>query len=323
MINTATSKKKIILCGTKYGASYLPAIYQSPKLELAGILAKGSHRSIRIAEQFGVDLFTTVDSITENYDYAVIAINEGLSTQIASDFLKLNKDVIIEHPIHIHNIEALVKLAEKSKKKCFVNSHFPNLPPIELFIQQCAALNESDPPTLICVQCNSRTLFSMLDILMRCFGLFELEEDTKKEIGNYVNCTFRLNGIPFIMIYQKWRFEEDDSADSPLGHQITITYPSGVLSLDGTYGPCLWHPILSQSTSVTSKIYETSKNIPTQNTSSLPDIIQWRKEANQKTIYELMENEINFQNTPEYVLFLCKMWSSLFDIFGYRTIKQF
>ena len=74
----ALDVQNVLLCGTQYGRVYLPAIYEQPGIELAGILARGSVRSVRLAEQAGVPLFHEVNELDEPIDMACVAVGEEI-----------------------------------------------------------------------------------------------------------------------------------------------------------------------------------------------------------------------------------------------------
>ena len=66
---------RILVCGTNYGRSYLQAIRsEQHAYELAGILARGSARSIRIARANGVPLWKTIGDLPPDIDLACAAL---------------------------------------------------------------------------------------------------------------------------------------------------------------------------------------------------------------------------------------------------------
>ena len=313
-------KKQVLLCGTQYGQTYLPAIFQANDLALSGILAKGSDRSVRLAEQYSVPLYYSVQEVPKETDVAIVAINEQVATPIAKSLLQHGIDVLLEHPVHSHNLESIFDVAAKCDRTCHLNGHFSHLPPVSEFIQVCKNLNTINPPQIINVQCNSRTLFSTLEILMRCFGMFHLEQIGINKIGDYCNLSMALDDIPLTLTYQQWRFKADDSKDSPLGHQINITYPQGVLNLGGTFGPCLWFPLIANGAPLATRIYSSVQDSLYKEQATIAELIQWRKYANQHSIQELLANcSVNPHNQQKFVLHLSKMWSQLFDEFGFKV----
>lgn len=317
--------KQVLLCGTEYGQTYLPAIYQKKGFELAGILARGSDQSIRLAEQHGVSLYTRVDEIDEPIDIACVAINETVGTPIAQQLLQKGISTLVEHPLSINSIQQLITTATNSNTRCQINSHFAELPPIADFIRVCQILNATSTPSVITIFCNSRTLFSTLDVLMRCFGLIHLQQLSTCSANHYQHCTMLLSGdsitnLSCTLVYQQWRYEQDNSMDSPLGHQISITYPRGVLNLAGSFGPCLWFPLMAAG--VPNQYPLCQSTLPDrQSPPTLQTIIEWRKLANQQALDQLCMpvHECPVQHTPAYMTHLCNLWTTLFAQLG-KTI---
>ncbi|HTF98839.1 MAG TPA: Gfo/Idh/MocA family oxidoreductase [Cellvibrio sp.] len=324
----SSSPRQVLLCGAKYGQVYLPAIYQKKGLELAGILARGSDQSIRLAEQYGVPFYTSIEQVDEPIDIACVAINETAGTPIARQLLHKGIATLIEHPVSGAHIQQLIAAAESADTRVHINSHFAELPPVAEFIRLAQKLNQSQAPIIINICCNSRTLFSTIDILMRCFGLIHVEELSVSALNDYRSCTMRLHSetiknVSCTLAYQQWRYEEDSSLDSPLGHQITLTYPQGVLQLGGSFGPCMWFPLLAAGVPPEIPVCQAtaaSRGIPP----TLQTVIEWRKYANQKVLTQLclpaIEQPIHCSST--YMRHLCDLWSRLFAQLGTITIAE-
>lgn len=317
-----TEKKRVLVCGTQYGQTYLHALDETKDFEVCALMAKGSDRSIKLSEQWATSLYTHVEQLDEPVDLACVAIGGDIGTGIAIALLEKGVPVLIEHPISLENAQKLLNTAKENHTACHINSHFPNIYPIARFIELCRKINTKSTPNIINVACNSRTLFSMLDILMRCFGHFSVDDMKSTTMGvseAYQNCSLTLNDIPCSLVYQKWRGKNDDSQDSPLGHEITITYPEGVLRLGGTFGPCQWFPLLAGGLSYHLPVYSehNNRNQPITNT----DVIQWRKEANKQAVRDLYESHITGRSVDDYqkggyLIHLCKTWTQLFTQLG-------
>jgi len=316
-----STKCQILLCGTQYGQSYLPAIFESNDLELAAILANGSDRSLKISEQCGVALFAEAQHINEPIDLACVAIGGNTGASIAATLLKKGIPVLLEHPVSTENIHLVLAAAEQNRTFCHINSHFSEIQPVAHFIALCHKLTTKSTPSIVNISCNSRTLFSTLDIVMRCFGectLGDVQSTSFNVSDSHLNCTLSLNKIPCTLVYQKWRSKNDNSKDSPLGHQITITYPEGVLCLNGTFGPCLWFPLLAGDVPQDIPIYSDVNN---SNPFTLEDMYHWRSVANQKAMHELNETHqhrkpIHFYQKKSYLSHLCQTWSHLYSQLG-------
>lgn len=322
------SPLQVLLCGAKYGQVYLPAIYQKKGFELAGIVARGSDQSIRLAEQYGVPFYTSIEQVDEPIDIACVAINETAGTPIARQLLHKGIATLVEHPVSATHIQQLIAAAENADTRVHINSHFAELPPVAEFIRLAQKLNQSHAPLIINICCNSRTLFSTIDILMRCFGLIQLDELSISPMNDYRNCTMRLRGdsvanVSCTLTYQQWRYEQDNSLDSPLGHQITLTYPQGVLQLGGSFGPCMWFPSLASGAPLKLPLCQptsASRNV----TPTLQTVIEWRKYANQQALAQLCMPAIEQPKhcSSTYMMHLCDLWSRLFAQLGTVTIAE-
>ena len=320
-------KCQVLLCGTNYGQTYLPAIYQSKGFELAAILANGSDHSIKLAEQAGVELYRRLADINEPIGLACVAIGGQAGNEIAQALLTKGIPVLIEHPQAAEPMRTLLDTAVRQQSYCQINSHFADLPPIVEFIQLAKKLNSQSQPQIISIACNSRTLFSMLDILMRSFGELAFNNFHMHHLSadfSYRQCSFDVQGALCQLLYQGWRGEKDDSKDSPLGHQLTVTYPEGVLCLAGTFGPCLWFPLLAgglpPATPLFSAVLHNQWYAPT-----LQDMLNWRRLANHTALTTLYQTA--YENTPcpppqsyDYLLRLCRDWDRLIAELGSVTV---
>ena len=201
-------------------------------------------------------------------------------------------------------------------------------------------------PHIISMSANSRTLFSLIDILMRCFchstnttdnpiypSLNNLVITPLNDDGSYLSCQFHLQipplndthnqqTIPCHLVYQAWQGEQDDSKDSPLGHQITMTYPDGVLSLQGTFGPCLWSPLVASMNAPQTVFCQDL----TQQThkATVNDLLHWREKANHFSMQQLIAvcdtNNAEQQNKDtapyqqaDYLQHLCDQWQHIYQ----------
>lgn len=304
--------KQVLLCGTRYGASYLGALQQNDNWQLAGIVAKGSRRSTTMAQQYGVELYKKVDDLDQQMDFACIALPQSIGVDWAQKLLERSVDVLLEHPVLPEHLEGLLYSAHKYQTRCHINSHFAYLPPVQQFINGCKKVNGMSAPLTVNVSCNRRTLFSTIDILMRCFGPFELDAVQVHKVdekGHYQLCVCTLKGnIAVILSCQNWQHEIDDSKDAPLGHQITVTYPVGTLSLTGTFGPCLWHPLAADGIDDEIPLYNDSPTL------TLNQMFYWRSRANAQAMAELADfplQSIPSYQKPAYLMTLCRTWQQL------------
>lgn len=102
MMPSASPKQRVLIVGAKFGEMYLNAFMQPRRLELVGLLARGSARSRELAHAFGIPLYTSPEQITRMPDIACIVVRStvagGTGTQLARHFLTRGVHVIQEHP---------------------------------------------------------------------------------------------------------------------------------------------------------------------------------------------------------------------------------
>lgn len=323
----ATVQREILLCGTQYGGSYIPALYQSRHLRLAAILAKGSRRSITLAEQAAVPLFSAVAQIAHNPDAAIVALGGELGFGVAKQLLLRNIPVLLEHPVTPKHLRPLLELSAAQGTSLHINSHFSELPASLEFIAVCKKLNRLSEPLVINMSCNSRTLFSALDILLRAFEGCEIGAVSISSLGeNYRVIQFNIGSVPCLLTYQHWRHEQDDSTDAPLGHQLSATYPEGVACLTGTFGPFYWYPLLaaaSKATQLFGNCYELERKsacAPVQD-----QIIRWRLQANINAVDRLLNacddpDRVCKSQSNTYLMQLSCFWQSIFTPAGFKVV---
>ena len=173
--------------------------------------------------------------------------------------------------------------------------------------------------------CNPRTLFSFLDLLMRALGVFEINDFELDVMGSrslpYEVLTFEMNEVPVILCYQAWEGSQDDSRDSPVGHGLQITFPEGVLSLMGSYGPVVWNPLIAAKRNGQLPVFE---GLDRYLGLRPRDLYQWRQKANRQAILELEKSD--YKSSPyqrkEYLTVLSKNYSRMKEVLGEPKIHE-
>ncbi|MDM8328516.1 Gfo/Idh/MocA family oxidoreductase, partial [Staphylococcus felis] len=131
--------KKCIVCGSRFGQFYIEALKRIPNINLHGLLATGSERSIDCANHYQIQLYNDVDELPDDIDLACIAIKSevqgGKGNLIAESLLKRGIDVIFEQPLSEKEYISLFKLAKKEKRYFTVCNLYSQLPSVQNFIQ--------------------------------------------------------------------------------------------------------------------------------------------------------------------------------------------
>lgn len=317
--------KHLLLCGTQYGRVYLDALYKTRHLNLAAILSRGSRASILLAEQAGVSSIKQLNELSALPDAAIVAVGQEAGFNLAKSCLQRRIPVLLEHPVLPYHCTELLAIAKALNVPLHINSHFSLLPPAQEFVLLCRALSTYAQPLSMQISCNTRTLFSMLDILQMAFGTFDLNAlqiDALDDEHHYYQISFKLNGASCVIQYQNWRCAQDNSLDSPLGHQCTITFPQGVVQLNGSFGPCLWFPLMAATQGVNYPAYSSLSHLRA--APSQTDIVTWREDANIQAIDSLLTPDRNNPSqTSLYLNHLCQNWHRLFMATGIKVVPTY
>lgn len=224
--------------------------HSGAKLNLVGILAKGSENSINLAEKVGVPLFRSIEEVNTKIDIACVLISERLGGgEIALNLLKRGINVIMEHPVSSTLVKEAIELAKKNKVCFHVNYHFSDCGNINTFITKARELNKTQLPILIQMTGNYRTISSLLEIIARIFGTLKPFNINKLTLNND-DIPFKIfegliKSIPFIYNCQSNIYMQDEVNEIIANHNISLIYPTGVLSLLDSFNI---PPILSKRT---------------------------------------------------------------------------
>ncbi len=228
---------KAILCGTRYGAVYLPILAGLPEFDFKGIFSRGSGHSLQLAQRLAVPSYTAIDSLPNDIDLAVIAIGGSNGVELAEHFLMHQSNVLIEHPVSPESYLQLSSLAREYSQKLFVNSHFRYTTAITKYIELIKG--EPSTPNSVVVSTSSRTLFSILDVVFDCFGLPQAVQPLSQTAEGYQQWLIQTEQCPVLLNYQSWQGDDDTGADVCMGHSIQAFYAQKSLQLANSWGPVI------------------------------------------------------------------------------------
>lgn len=83
----------------KMGSYHVGVLAEVPEIRLAGIVDINKKRATAIGRQYGVPFFTRYQDLYDLVDAVIIAVPTELHYQIAKDFLKSGKHVLLEKPV--------------------------------------------------------------------------------------------------------------------------------------------------------------------------------------------------------------------------------
>ncbi|MBR1745688.1 MAG: Gfo/Idh/MocA family oxidoreductase [Fibrobacter sp.] len=241
-------KKKVIVCGSAFGQFYIRALQAMPeKFELVGLFAKGSARSQKCAETYGIPLYTEFEKIPP-VDLACVILSSrsigGLGTEYAVRFMEKGVNVIHEQPNHPKDLATCLRVAKKTGTYFKTSDLYLKLPEVARFIRIARELNRINPPLYVKAAFSPQVAFPAMDILTSALPAVHsvIFENTIKKVGPFDIMTGKLGGIPTVMEYHNQVNPEDRDNYAHLFHNFAFVYESGRLTLEDTFGPVLWKP---------------------------------------------------------------------------------
>ncbi len=238
---------RVLVCGTNYGQTYIHAIRQASRVfELAGILARGSARSIGIARLFGVPLYQGVEGLGADIDIACAAMGPSGADAVLR-LLERRIHVLCEHPVTPNFIDAAMQCAT-ARGTCFhINGHFASLKAASAFIKYSKLMNRSADPVFFDAMMTDRSLYGSLDILKRVTKTFEpLNLSVGGQFTPFTVVQGTLGGIPATFQVQRSWSEgrlalQDGDSRYYVDYRLAVGFPQGVLTMLSMAGPVIWN----------------------------------------------------------------------------------
>ncbi|BCJ61648.1 hypothetical protein Jiend_50700 [Micromonospora endophytica] len=251
MSRALPSRMRVVVCGTRFGQVYLSAIARAPELfELAGIVARGSARSVALAEEYNVPLYSSVAELPDDVDAACVvvstAVGGGPGVELAKALLDRGIHVLQEHPVHPAELADCLRTARRAEVQYLVNTFYPHVEPVQRFTSAARRLVGSRKPVFVDAVCAVQVCFDLLDILaevfdgLRPWSFFAVGERAGRPLTSVDG---QIAGVPLTLRVEN-RMQAGDDSTSLLLHRITIGTDAGNLMLANTHGPVLWNPVL-------------------------------------------------------------------------------
>ena len=308
---------QVLVCGSNYGRAYITALRHEPrKYDLAGILARGSIRSQRVAAVNGVPLYRSTNDVPDNIDLACAAMS-ATAWPVVPQLVRRGIHVLCEHPYPADMVKAALALASKHNVQFHVNGHFINLPAPQAFVRECRHIAKAAGPEFVEIMATERSLYGALDILASAVGrlspprvrvlsrraTFVLLEGT---MGKWpVRLTVQVSG-------KKGSGRLADGSPAYLVDlRLTIAFSTGLLTLLSVAGPVVW-------TSAPAQVLgrrELLSTICYQEKQTLAELGEQRIQANVNVLNSI-RNAIMGHDTPEtqqpdHILEVSKAWEHI------------
>jgi thiazolinyl imide reductase len=244
-------KLRTVVCGSTFGQFYLAALRMMPEeFELAGLLARGSERSVKCAEYYGIKLYTEADQLPGDIVLACVVLRSGVmggrGTELSLKLLERGLHVIQEQPVHHKDMAACLRTARRSGVSFQTGDLYVHLPAVRRFIACAKAMQERQNALYIDAAFASQVSYPMMHIFsealpsIRPWKMGALSRDG----GPFHVLTGTLGKIPAVLRVHHEVDPGDPDNHLHLLHRITIGSEGGSLSLTDTHGPVVWHPRL-------------------------------------------------------------------------------
>lgn len=261
---------KVVVCGTSFGRVYLRAVHEDPEVELAGIVSRGSAASLAYAKSYGVPHYLGVEQLPDNIDIGCVAVRAGAAggdgAKLSQRLLSRGIHVLQEHLLHPDELTDCLRTARENGACYRLNSFYPHLPPVELFLRAAETLRQRQQPLHVDAAAGGQVLYPLLDIVGRAVGRLRpwavgAPAPVPPELAAladppmpYTNLTAVIGGVPMSLRVQNQIHPADPDNHALLLHRIAIAFEGGVLSLADTHGPVLWSPRLHTDRDATGRL---------------------------------------------------------------------
>ncbi|MCZ7421227.1 Gfo/Idh/MocA family oxidoreductase [Verrucosispora sp. WMMA2121] len=239
----------VVVCGTGFGRVYLRALERAePSLRLAGVLARGSARSVACAERSGVPLYTDPDDLPPEVDLAVVAVyagvNGGAGTELAQRLMGRGIHVLQEGPVHQDELTGALRTARRAGVMYQVGTHYVEVEPVRRFIAVTRALADKQPLLHLDATCGLQVFYHLFDILRLALGGLRPWSfaESVPSAGGFATLVGEVHGVPVTLRVQNQLHLRDPDNHAHLLHRISVGASGGNLTLLNTHGPLIWSP---------------------------------------------------------------------------------
>ncbi|NYZ14608.1 Gfo/Idh/MocA family oxidoreductase [Azospirillum sp. RWY-5-1] len=250
-------KRRAIVCGTKFGRVYLKAFLDpAVPFELAGILGRGSDRTRRCAERYGVPLLTSVAEVPDDVEAACVVVGAGAGggegAILAQALMDRGIHVLEEHPLLPSELADCLRTAHRNGVQFHFNTHYVTIAPVRAFIDAARRLAALGPLSFVDAACSIQVAYTLFDILGEALGGVrpwafvppapwpEAVSRIAASAPPYRTLEGVLAGVPLTLRVQNELDPRDPDNHSHQLHRITIGGRGGCLTLVDTHGPVVW-----------------------------------------------------------------------------------
>lgn len=342
------TKKKVLVCGTRFGQFYLEALSQlRDDVEIAGVLASGSKRSIACAQYYGIPLYTRIKDIPLPIDLACVVIKSevlgGKGTEIALSFMNQGIHVLMEQPLHHKELAECLQGAKQNGVLFALGNLYANLPAVHNFINNVHKIGSKQKILYVNIDFATQVAYPLIQILGEVLPALRPWQNIGviNHITPFQTLVARIKDVEVTFRAHNEVDKNDGDGDMHLLHQMTIGFPAGRLMLVDTHGPVLWLPRIHfpQSNLIPANLGHTAgaseANMLEKNAVKLYDHDASHREIFTKSWIEAIQEDIQKmlprigKNNPDWKeqqfprkLLYCQQWHELMSGLGYPHIAE-
>lgn len=265
----ANSSIKVLVCGVNFGKFYVDVCANSRDLQLVGILSRGSEKSVSIASEYGVPIYTDFEDVPlDAVDVVVFAtrslITGGKSSALVKKVLSSGIPVMQEQPVHFNEVVNISKSIVKESQSYYVNDFYRYLLAVDRFIGHFRELKEKSTILRINLSCSSQVLYPLVDVLYDMFGQIDDFKVEKVLDGNMNVLSGSIDSVPFVLHYYN-EYSEDVDGSLALFFDIKVDTNLGNLTLNDPEGSVVWqsHLAYSKDFELSSEVFKGLKPLET------------------------------------------------------------
>lgn len=239
-------KKRVVVCGSRFGQFYLEAVAGSESYELAGILANGSTRSRACAKRYHTNLYTDVHQLPADIDLACVVIKSGVlggnGIRIASELMERHISVLLEQPIHERELIECYKIAKRCGVSFQVCNLYGKLPAVRKFISLSQEIVKKQHCLYFNIDLATQVSYPLARILLELFEdvtSFSVEE-VLRGTSPFQTLLLKLDDIPVHIRAQNQVDAQISDSYMHLFFQMTLGVDAGSLMLTEGDGMILW-----------------------------------------------------------------------------------
>lgn len=306
---------RVLVCGSNYGRIYFEAVKRSRgTYQPAGLLARGSPRSVALARSQGVPLYRTAEEIPPGIDLACVALGMGAEA-VTLALLRRGIPLLCEHPQRPAFLARVLRAARERRTPFHLNGHFPRLEAPRIFIEEARRLVSNEAPAFVHAFATDRSLYGLVDITAH--ALPDLSAGRFRGLWRrapFVALRGRLGGASamFEIQWPNRRRLADGSPDYLLDLRIALGFPSGILSLLSVAGPVVWNENLGRMGAGSKELWKASAGAGRR---TWKRFAESRIQANLAALDALAE-EVRTgrrppEQSPEHILAVSRLWQRL------------